>query len=1155
MRGFKSFNNKTEILFGNGFNCVLGPNGSGKSNVLDAICFVLGKGSSKALRVEKTSNLIYNGGKTKNPAGLGDVSIFFDNKSKIFPVDCDEIELGRIILPSGVSKYKINGKTRTRNQLLDFLSAAKINPDGYNLVLQGDIIHFTEMPTEKRRELIEEIAGISVYEEKKQKALNELIKVDEKLNGAELILKEKQAHLRELKKDRDEALKYKELNDKIRHNKASYLKIQVERKEAEKEELEDREKKAGADFEKQDLEIKQLKNENEEKKKALDEIAREIEQKGEKDQIELSKQLEALRIETAKNRERINSCKNEIERISQRKSQLLSSLEEIENKIKELEKEKDSLARQKTSKEKETAQVAQGIEKFKQKNKLGEDIEKAEKNIEEIDKKSEEMQREIDGLREKQQFFIREKDKLEFMIASADDRLKKVQEIEKEHKKELDEIKKKRDEFKQATLELNKKLNDDSALAAMSIGLKKELALKEEELSRLNVRSAGLKEVSMQNEAVRKVLENRGEGVYGTVADLGSVSSKYSTALEVAAGGKINSIIVDTDATAARCIKFLKEGKYGTATFLPLNKIKEAAPDQNASKLKSANGVIDFALNLVSFDPKFKKAFSHVLGNTLVINDVDVGRRAGIGNARMVTLDGDLLEMSGAMQGGFRGKRRGAGFNEIEVTKNITQLGEAVAKLRTELAGITLRREENEAGIQALRARKSELDGELIKAEKSLHIENADLDSTIASKKEMEKNIKDAEKSIEEAITKISAKNTELAKLKTAKQGIKAKITDLKNPAVLAELNALEEKKKQISEEISSTSAEIKNIETQISSIFLPEKDNINKILKQHDKETQAFREEIDSLSKIIKEQLNEVKDKEEAEKKFHAKFKELFARRNKINEELNKNESKIDSLDENRRKAEHKKNTISLEGARVKAELSALMDDFVQYNDLQIRITKTEEELKKEINEFEKMRENLGGINMRALEIYEEVEKEFHALIEKKDTLIKEKENVLVMMNEIESKKKELFLNTFEVVNQNFKNKFHSLSSKGDAYLELENNEKPFEAGVAIKVKLTGKKFLDIRSLSGGEKTMTALAFIFSIQEHEPASFYILDEVDAALDKHNSEKLAQLVRSYCGKAQYIVISHNDSLIGEADNLYGVSMNEDGISKITTLKV
>ena len=200
-------------------------------------------------------------------------------------------------------------------------------------------------------------------------------------------------------------------------------------------------------------------------------------------------------------------------------------------------------------------------------------------------------------------------------------------------------------------------------------------------------------------------------------------------------------------------------------------------------------------------------------------------------------------------------------------------------------------------------------------------------------------------------------------------------------------------------------------------------------------------------------------------------------------------------------------------------------------------------------------MKEQIGSVNMRALEIYDEVEKQYNTLVEKKDVLGKEKEDVLKMMNEIEGKKKELFMKVFDVVNGTFKKFFSLLTTKGDANLVIENEENPFEAGVRINVKITGSKFLDIRSLSGGEKTMTALAFIFAIQEHEPASFYILDEVDAALDKHNSEKFAKLIRKYSENAQYVIMSHNDAVISEADSLYGISMNEHGISQVVSLRV
>ena len=236
-------------------------------------------------------------------------------------------------------------------------------------------------------------------------------------------------------------------------------------------------------------------------------------------------------------------------------------------------------------------------------------------------------------------------------------------------------------------------------------------------------------------------------------------------------------------------------------------------------------------------------------------------------------------------------------------------------------------------------------------------------------------------------------------------------------------------------------------------------------------------------------------------------------------------------------------------------AELEGLQAEYKQYDGVPVFKDKDEETIKKEIWEFEKMVKDIGAVNMRALEIYDQVEKEYASVQEKKATLVREREDVLMMMNEIETKKKDLFLNSYDVVNKNFQQKFSSLSTKGEATLELEDPKTIFEGGLNIKVRLTGKKFLDIRSLSGGEKTMTALAFLFSVQDHEPAPFYVLDEVDAALDKRNSERLSQLVREYTKRAQYLVISHNDTIISEADTLYGVSMNEHGISKVVSLRI
>jgi chromosome segregation protein len=231
------------------------------------------------------------------------------------------------------------------------------------------------------------------------------------------------------------------------------------------------------------------------------------------------------------------------------------------------------------------------------------------------------------------------------------------------------------------------------------------------------------------------------------------------------------------------------------------------------------------------------------------------------------------------------------------------------------------------------------------------------------------------------------------------------------------------------------------------------------------------------------------------------------------------------------------------------------MVEEFKQYDSVELFKDKPEPEILKEIAQFEKIILDIGAVNMRALEVYEKIEKEYKTFIEKKDKIIHEREDVLMMINEIDSKKRELFMRTYEVIDHNFKVIFGALSTKGEASLELEDQNDPFNGGLLLKVRITGTKFLDIKSLSGGEKTLTAIAFIFAVQEYDPAPFYIFDEVDAALDKKNSEQLALLVKNYSKKAQYIIISHNDSVIGESDTLYGVSMNEFGISKVTSLKI
>ena len=578
-------------------------------------------------------------------------------------------------------------------------------------------------------------------------------------------------------------------------------------------------------------------------------------------------------------------------------------------------------------------------------------------------------------------------------------------------------------------------------------------------------------------------------------------------------------------------------------------------PDPNVSKVLNYPGVQGRAVDLVKFNPKYKNVFSYVFGNTVVVENIGVARKIGVGTLRMVTLDGDLTELSGAMHGGYRKRTSSHGFQEKELVTKIEEYEAQEADLEGIVSDLETKKRDNEERITKLRHEKAELEADIIKIEKSLHLEDSDLDISKNMKKDLKEQIEKVSKELNELQLKISKSNSELAQIKMQKQQLRDKINALKNPRLIAELNTYEQKKTELREEIIRIKSDMKNIEAQIETIMKPEITNTKKILKQHEKEVDTFTEEIKQLKALIKVEEKDLKEKEGMQKEFYSKYKALFKKRDSINEDLNKTEQKQYKKDESRRNIELSLNKISLDNAKITAELEGLLEEFKEYENVPIFKDKDEEKIKREIWEFERMVNNMGAVNMRALEIYDAVEKEYTSVLDKKELLVKERHDVLLMMNEIETKKKDLFMNTFEGINDNFKKKFVTLSTKGEATLELEDPETVFEGGLNIKVRLTGKKFMDIRSLSGGEKTMTALAFLFAVQDHEPAPFYVLDEVDAALDKRNAETLASLIRQYIDKAQYIVISHNDGVISEADNLYGVSMNEHGMSKVVSLRV
>ena len=835
MQGFKSFAKRTELPFSKRFNMVLGANGSGKSNILDGLCFVLGRLSSKDLRTDKLSHLIYNGGKAKQPAGKGEVCIFFDNSNKVFPVEENVIKLSRIVKPSGQSVYKINDKTRTRQEILDMMALAKINPNGYNIVLQGDINHFVEMSSEERRQVVEEIAGIGVYEDKKKKALAELERVETRIREAEILLEERKTHLKELKKDRDQAVKYRELSEKIKQYKATYVNLRIKSKSDRKGGLDKEIRGLNEEIETTKKLIEKLKASVDEKKAEIASITEEAEKRGETEQLALHNAIEQARVYIGTSANRINSIQTQqLQTVAERRKQLQSDLDGIGVKVKDLTQKSVELNKSRSGLIKEKTRLENEVKKLRG---TGEDVAKLEEQLIKLDKESESLQAEIHSSVELKQDLLRKKDKLEFNIAAVEDSMKKVDEIQKTHKSELQQLEAKRKSFKKTVLELNMLLSKDSSVSARLGEVKRQLNSAGEELTKLKMKHLAARERTHGANAVSAIID-QGEikGIHGTVSQLGTVQSKYSTALDAAAGARTNSVVVDNDAVAARCIKYLKAKKLGRATFLPLNKLKKSHP----SEVRAGNGVHGLAVKLVSFDLTYKDVFNYVFGSTVVVESIETARKIGVGTQRMVTLEGDLTEISGAMHGGFR--QKSMAFQEGDMNRNISDVEKRLSDLEILKASAEKTKAETEESITALREQKAAFEGEIIKAEKSLHLESGDADASKKTKAELSAELKKTIAELDGPESRIAELNKKIAAVKTEKMNLREKVSGLGNPAVIAELAALEQKIRELNDEVMRTDTEINSSKVQSEDILAQEKIKIIQIIKQLSKDETDFK-------------------------------------------------------------------------------------------------------------------------------------------------------------------------------------------------------------------------------------------------------------------------------------------------------------------------
>ena len=1151
---FKSFANKVDMPLLKGFTTISGPNGSGKSTIIDSILFALGLSSSRTLRAEKLFHLI----STYNKRNEAYVKVAFGD------TEDGDFTVARRIRKSSQgfnSIFYMDDKIVTKEEILTRLEKYNITPNSYNVVMQGDVMSITNCTPNERRKIIDEIAGVADFDHRIELAMGELETVESRVVNSTLILNEVNTRLEQLKEEKEVALKYQKLKDEKNElegqiNKVKFFDIKRNLEKAHENILEATKRKKEEEIQSKDIEerLKLI-------KEKYDELSATIKEKGEAHQLELKQKAEELK----------GSIDRKNASIDFSDKQIQGNLKTIENakhgiEVQE-EKIKDSNLKIELKKE-----AIKGIEKNIQeqqaiRDKIIEDMSGLSENAEKQIEKRNALRKQLEEQKDSETKLIQEQAPLEADLSSkkkavsdAKNKLLELEEFktnyaEKRSSKELmiETLRKELEDFqiiiKNTMYELDKTKNEiDDLDYDIQAASKKVYEL--EAIKRTN-------EEANLGGSVDTVVRANIKGVHAPLMKLGQVDKEYATALEIAVGGRMSHIVVDDEHVAATCIELLKSAGSGVATFIPLNKIVRCPKSLNLPKDK---GVIDFAINLIDFDDEYLNAFYYAVRETLVVEDRETANKL-IGKYRMVTLSGDLFEKSGSITGGSR-KKTGLKFaqsSDAEIDAYKSKLKELENK-RTEL---TAKRSNLEEKINDIRGKYSSSTTE----HNTAKIELTSLDSNYNN---TQKNIEEQQeliKTTEPEITKIEKR---LDKLEEEHVLISEKITDLqtsieeieklmndtdlkelkeKTEGIEAEIKRFEKNKADTTNEIDGLYNSIEFIKTTINSY----NETISRALDTNRElalDKNKFAEEIKGLQVQLDElevQIKEITDK----------LKELLEQRDAINKDLVELETS-----KNLRLAEIERIAEQIESFKARRrELEPVLEETrnillragINVEEL-TPVEMSVEDITNRIQRLQKRMDEMGAVNMKALEDYETVSARQQELQGHIETLSREREQILERMKGYEDLKKETFLRTYNALNENFKDIFHTLS-EGEGSLILENEEKPFEGGLDIEAQPRDKKKQRLMGMSGGEKALTALSFVFAIQKYMPAPFYAFDEVDASLDGINVEKLASIIQSQADKTQFIVVSHRKPMIESAHRTIGVTQKEKGISKVTGVKL
>ncbi|OKZ47485.1 MAG: chromosome segregation protein SMC [Clostridiales bacterium 41_21_two_genomes] len=1171
MQGFKSFPDKTELTFGKGITAVVGPNGSGKSNISDAVRWVLGETSTKSLRGSKMEDVIFGGTSTRKPLGFAQVVLTLDNSDNSLKDKGEIVTVSRRYYRSGESEYKIDGEVVRRKDIHELFMDTGLGADGYSMVGQGKIDSIISAKNEDRRELFEEAAGISRFRHKRKDAERRLEQAQENLVRLLDILGELESRVGPLKTQSEKAKKFLEFSDEKKTLEIGVWLSKINKFTNELRMQEHKIDAANVSYEQCNTELENIESEIESVLAKITEINLEIEQSRsgvaafEEEAVRKEGEIQVLNATLDHNNETIERLKNDIsaaddtglsidEQIAAKhafieendaKSQAKHiELQAVTNELNKIISDNDDISGQSSQLTKELADLTLKLSDCKVKcSQAVSSIEEIKSRLSAIDETVQSVDKEIETA-------SAQKQETEDNITFIKERIAEYENSMDGYRLKLKNKTEKAEKIKADYDKLVRSLEEKQSKARMLSDLEKNME-----------GFAGSVKAVMRQSASKAL-----SGINGTLAQLISVDNDYSTAVEVALGAAMQNIVVDNEADAKRAINYLKQNNQGRATFLPVSAIKPRYIDEK--NLDDNFGFVDIAANLVDCDAKYKNIVSNLLGRVMIVEDIDcaIGISKRYNNKyKIVTLDGQVMNPGGSMTGGSRS--RGAGI--LSRANMIDELNAEAEKIKAQVDEIaqSYKKAMEEANLAAADVQGADADLRNAKEE----LIRAEGDDKLASDKL--KSLGDRKAAL------ISEKKNADGRIMLFEEADKK--ASRESDAVQNQINDVEAKLGEISNGVDEL--------TQKRETVRKRSEEINLELVTLAKDTEAAKLAVDELELRKSTQSDRVKSITDEIEQYEAKNQNLMLSISDVQSTVNELRAKAKSADDAIRdrityrdncekrnvelRTEEKTKTsdrekLSAELVRLEERKNNMQKEFDDLNDMlfeQYELTRPEAEAlgivienmaeaKKRLHEIKVAIRALGSINVGAIEEYKEVSERYEFLKEQIGDIEKSKSELQNIIEDLTSSMSEKFLTQFKKINEEFKVSFADFFGGGKGELILEEPDNCLESAIEIKIQPPGKSVQNINLFSGGEKSLAAMALLFSVLKVTPSPFCIYDEVEAALDDVNVERFAKYMRKMTDKTQFISITHRRGTMEEADVLYGVTMQEKGVSKLLELQ-